>query len=215
MTIDLPRSNFYCAIKFMRRRVGISLDQKAHIWPTAKQTFLRWTTALENKGSTTIIRHQTTQEKWAVFSDASDQGFGVVIITPMTTHITAGKWSPDETQRHITWKEAVALYEACILAKLVIQQTRPRLPPHIHFYIDNTSVLGAVNNGCSKSYQLNHVVHKILTLNIVKHMSYVASAKNIADLPSRLEYEGTAAGSMFRTSFLHKLIQVDLTTGGD
>jgi hypothetical protein len=211
MVLLLPRAKYYTLLKYMRRRASQAtpLDSAANIWPTALNTLKRWCTdILTRQTLTTIPRHDNTLQHWHVFTDASNHGYGSVILTPTETIIDAGKWTAAESDAHINIKEAAALLRAAKLTNA--SATSRRITPTITYHVDNTSVIGAVRNTTSRSFELNDMVDKLnAELNITRtgDIEYVESSRNIADLPSRqtIYKKFTAQTGIFRKSMLTEL----------
>jgi hypothetical protein len=112
MVLDIPRAKYYHFIKFMRRKAaqGAKLDEPVYPWTAAIRTLRAWAHDIIQKEENVIPRGQRTAEQWAIFSDASNTGYGVVILTPRGTIIRAGRWADRSLgNMHINVKEAEAL----------------------------------------------------------------------------------------------------------
>lgn len=187
ITLGRPRAPYYHVLKFMRRRASeeTPLDGPAEIWPSVIPLIRTWATDLLNKPWEKYPRRSKAADNWVVFSDASDSGYGVVLLTAHGSTIRAAKWDEASLEFHINIKEALALRAALQLTTDTIKRLRPRVTPNIQFYVDNTSVIGAVRNTISKSWNLNAVLESFPYFKPPMQVQYVKSASNIADGPSR------------------------------
>jgi hypothetical protein len=218
MVLDIPRAKYYHFIKFMRRKAaqGAALDEPANPWAAAIRTLRAWALDTIKKEKNVIHRSQRSAEQWDIFSDASDSGFGVVILTPRETIIRAGRWDDVTQQTHINIKEAKALLHA--MEETAEAAKVRRIRPKRSFWVDNTSVIGATHNTASSSFHLNEVIHQIRCMMKSSRMNrddtlkYVTSENNIADAPSRHTQNMHVQGGMYRTSWFDALFSRNTMT---
>ena len=118
-----------------------------------------------------------------VFTDSSQFGWGVIIIDQNSsrTLIRGGRFM---NPHHINVKEAMAVK----ISIDIIRSEFHTFPRAISFFIDNTSVLGALRRGRSPAFLLNQIVCQVKDLiPSSTHISfaYIPSSQNPADAPSR------------------------------
>lgn len=181
----LNMADFYYPLKFLRRRIGQPLDHPAHIWPS---TIECWQ-ALVNKQIVAGPRVCKAQEAAAgalLFTDASTQGMGGILVTGDRIHVTARSWSSRERRLHINILEAAALAFSLssFVQKLETVET-------LKIRVDNTSLLANIQrNKCPpRSFIFAQRIRDIQESphwGKVVECDYIASAKNPADWLSRL-----------------------------
>ena len=123
-----------------------------------------------------------------VYTDASDSGYGIVVVVQGKYLQRAGTWTSLGTDDrpwnmpswlpHINQRELAAVQLAeKFMADLQIPCHHARL------HVDNTTALGVLRRGRSKSYWLNY----LLTMqdNNWRSRDYVCTTDNLADKPSR------------------------------
>ena len=182
----------YHTFKFYRRRAaehaqgtGYALHEQANIWECIKPRLKKWfATLIRNEPADRTIR----REEVTLFTDASLTGAGAMLFTEDGLVFTfAAKWTNLEKSRRIEELEARAI-------TLAVRYFEDHLRgKHIDLRVDNTSVIGALNKGYSKSYNLNKHVSEALGA-IGRHFTvqYVRSAQNLADGLSRLRNPTTS-----------------------
>ena len=114
----------------------------------------------------------------AIFSDASDNGFGVVVAGPRINFVQCGLWTNEERAWHIGEKEAEALSRALTIA------TRTALVAPT-FVTDASSLFYSCSKGLNKNFKVNRVVAKLKTNFPQSLVLWVCSKDNPADGPSR------------------------------
>lgn len=180
------RAPYYHATKLLRRRVGRFLDSPANIWQVAWDEILRWRTWALSIGWRKVSPDPVHNRDLSatIFTDASNTGLGVVLFSQTgEIAITARRWSSSEQALNINVKEALALRYA--LHSLDLKKYGS-----LEIFIDNTAALGALRKTHSGSWELNAQVLAIMEAPDwpkVSAISYVKSALNHADLPSRLQ----------------------------
>lgn len=189
----LPRGRYFYAVKFMRRRAAEQrpLAAAAEVWPSTHGIFRQWARDILQQPAATIRKN--TNDRWELFTDASDTGHGLVLLGNLgQTFVSGGVWSDKMFPRHINIKEAAALLMALELVPTLWDTHTLQSRPEIIVRVDNTSVVWSARNMASKSFLLNRYVTRITQHPIwvlVKEIQYVKSEANIADLPSRLAQE--------------------------
>jgi hypothetical protein len=178
--MDVCRSGAYYATKFLRRRTGDALDAPTRLWPTARSTLEGWKQAIVATGPVKVFQTKTATA--TMFTDASDRGFGAVVyFADGHTAIFAGSWTEYQRRRSINVREAWAV--------LFAFQHIDLRGCTCEIHIDNTSALCCINKGSSRNYDLNcaaGAIRREPQFRLICSMSYVRSAQNRADLPSRL-----------------------------
>lgn len=194
VVLGIPLAQFYFVIKCFRRRCALFskhqcegchaqklLTEPAGIWPSVHRHVARWLDlVLDNRPR--IVVPNAAQVDWVVFTDASDWGAGVMMFEAEGRCMTHSRqWEPQMRGRPIVEREAEALLEGM---RLLPAGATARV------FVDNTSVLGAVNKGRSPSYRLNKLVELIAKAVVGLRSAtfeYVKSANNAADGLSRGE----------------------------
>ena len=175
----------YHAFKYYRRRAAqhakgehFGRDDPAAVWPSVRQGIDEWfKRLLKNVPARRTDRNNTA----TLFTDASLTGAGAVLFTADGRVITfAAVWNAKERTRRIEELEARAV---TLAARHFHEELRGR---HVDLWVDNTSVIGAMKKGYSKSYYLNrHVAVALRAIGRHFTVRYVPSKYNFADGPSR------------------------------
>ncbi|KAL4267742.1 hypothetical protein AB1N83_002993 [Pleurotus pulmonarius] len=120
------------------------------------------------------------------YSDASSTGIGIVVDGRQRSWSLCQAWSTLGGARDIAWAEAVG-FELLIIAITDILKSHC----HVQVFGDNISIIGAWANGKSRNRPVNDVFKHIFAhlqssaLSSTVHPTYVPSASNLADPPSR------------------------------
>lgn len=184
-------ADLYWILKFLRRKASIDacLDCPANIWnSTVTQWLAMYSDALKNEPTIWEANdHHEARETFHLYSDASLTGWGVVVFhTSGNISVSAGTWKRHE-QIHIL--EARALrYGLKFFLRLAPEISNA----HVRVWVDNTSLLGAIAKGHSRSFLLNvvvlHIQEEMRHLHARKvtvEFDYVHTSANFADGPSR------------------------------
>ena len=117
-----------------------------------------------------------------MYTDACKQGWGAVIFTTEGDVLTIGaQWTSMHASRTINELEAQAVFNA-------VTHFWPQLRGKpLQLYVDNTSVIGALNKGYSPSFNLNKQILKACNAlqSIPVTIRYIHTSINPADAPSR------------------------------
>ena len=120
--------------------------------------------------------------RMSLASDASASGWGAVLHSSHEVHVS-DYWKPEEQGYDIATKEAAALDKALLSFATHLKDS------WVDAEVDNQAVVFAWHNQGGRSSALNHVIKSIfrttLQLNIALHLTYIPSATNPADAPSR------------------------------
>lgn len=176
----------YWVIKFIRRVQRRPLDGLVHVWPSIVPL---WSTALHDMIDKTFEASPPTTASATIYTDASDSGWGVVILDygDRPFRIFGGRWSETEALRHINNKELRALR---IGIRILGQLKPPEEQLALHAFIDNTSAQSWALRKRAPVFEANAIALEMAEeqerFNIqVRTVDYVASAMNPADRPSR------------------------------
>lgn len=176
----------YWIYKFLRRRSSKLLTDPCDVWPSIIRLLEQWIFEVLHKVHS-LSCSATEGEVVHVYSDASLDGHGVVVYVGSRCYVSAGCFSRLENIAHL---EGRAWLKAVHFTKLVLGDAAKTAS--IIFYIDNTSIIGAVANGHSRNYIIN-----CITIRLSQAMKesfgavsvlYVKSSANHADYYSRLIY---------------------------
>jgi hypothetical protein len=172
------KASWYPLLKFVRRRVNsLQLEQYVRWWSSAFAAAVTITDLLASNPPRlcTAPAHGIT-----AFSDASLVGWGVVIISPCSVTVRAGKWHR---------VEHIAALEARAFLRTVQALPRQEVRHFLRMMVDNTTVAGSIRRTRSTNFVVNKVVGEALSLakekGYVVEVEYVESINNIADDPSR------------------------------
>jgi hypothetical protein len=143
-----------------------------------------WAEVLRQQRVGMAIRVQPEPSaEFSVFTDASDNGIGVVINEEWDMWRLTGKWRDEG--RDIGWAEAVAVeFAVRILLRSFNAQGK-----HLRIRCDNMGVVEGWKKGSSRSVRQNEILLSILEM-ILEHdcwlsLEYIPSSQNPADNPSR------------------------------
>jgi hypothetical protein len=156
-----PLADFYTLLKFLRRRAHSQcpLDAPARFWPCLGNIFAIWAEREYASSPRTIMPESRATARSTVFTDASES---------------------------INVLEALAILRA--LHYLKQQDVVESQDYRYDFRVDNTTAIAVVLATCSRSVELNNVVHDIAhhpCFPRIQSMTYVTSAANKADWLSR------------------------------
>jgi hypothetical protein len=186
-----PLGDFYFAIKETRRL--FNKLNRGELWPESAVTLSasarRQLQSLLQKSTATrkINAQSMTGGDWRLFSDASTHGWGGVLLAPSGQIFSTGaKWPKVHDSTEIAQLEATALLRAIAAFEDLL-----RGASRLHLVVDNTSVLHGVKRGTARAENLAGVVarvnHAVAALGCPATISYVKSAENPADIPSRAD----------------------------
>jgi len=179
--------NLYHVIKFIRRAQRHQMTDIVEIWPSIIET---WTTTL-----TILIdrKFQAAPEPEAhatMYTDASDSGWGVVILDfgSRPIRVFAGQWSPEERRMHINVKELSALRIG--IRTLSTLKAKQEDVVGIRIFVDNTTARAWAIRKRAPNFLANTIAGDIgaeaeLSNIRITSIEYVKSERNIADKPSR------------------------------
>jgi hypothetical protein len=157
-----PLADFYTLLKFLRRRAHSQcpLDAPARFWPCLGNIFAIWAEREYASSPRTIMPESRATARSTVFTDASESGSGIVILrADCSTFFAGAPWGPDDRGKHINVLEALAILRA--LHYLQQQDVVQSQDYRYDFRVDNTTAIAVVLATCSRSVELNNVVHDI------------------------------------------------------
>lgn len=186
----IPLAQFYFAMKIARREANrvdrgeVPLSEPATIPPSVAENLTNWRAAVNKR----LVIKERSNNKPAVtlFSDASEQGWGAVLVDDSGSVIGSygQRWSTTEAKDHINALELKAL-QLAIGRFLPVLSTTKRLTVRV----DNTTTLATVARGATRSENLVPLVAAVTNAlkqaNVATEVGYVKSADNPADGPSR------------------------------
>lgn len=188
--------SIYYIFKFVRRISRKPLDTDVVIWPCIRNAWADWCYNLRTTIATIIPDSGYRPIKY-MFTDASDEGYGVVLLGD-GEFFSAGETHTDSYEAVVSQRFSLAEAGLHINVKelLAIKKGLMRLPRHminhtdIHLRIDNTSAIGWFQKQRSRRFLVNSILQDIFTTEEsldIRFLSveYVSSVDNIADAPSR------------------------------
>ena len=140
---------------------------------------------LERCTATRKIANDHATGAWRLYSDASVDGWGAVLLAPNGQVFSCGgKWAAIKSSKEIAQLEATAVIRA-----LASFQDKLRGAARLQLVVDNTSVQHGVKRGNARAPDLAPLVANIVdvvsTLGCPTTVAYVKSQDNPADIPSR------------------------------
>ena len=178
----------YYVLKFLRRRHAAPLDAPASVWPSVVKHMQQWKEQLLALPYADIVSSHSADHHLEVYSDSSIPGWGVTIFDGATTWLESGTWADAE---NIQILEARAFLRSVLAVLQYIEDNSIQGNTRIDFFIDNTSVLGGFGKNRHRNFAIDGIIAQVNDLlaraGITEWtLSYVSSAFNYADYPSRL-----------------------------
>lgn len=186
--LRLPIHRYWWLMKTARRLMArlnrnlLSTQDVARLAPSARRQLQSWWEAAVANVPRRIHRESTQPACFDVYSDATPDGWGAVCIDreSKATIILGARWPRRADNINAAETRAITM---------ALSELRPQFPPgcSIHLHVDNTSALASVERRRARSYAVNEEVHRLLPYLDRYHVtaSYIASAANPADTPSR------------------------------
>ena len=186
-----PLGKLYHVLKFIRRIQRKNMTDMIRIWPSIVD---QWCRALSEMLSMKFKSMPPTNSTATMFTDASESGWGVVILDfdPQPIRIFAGKWTPKEQTYSINLLELRALR---IGIRILASIKDDLQSVDLKVFIDNTSARAWAIRLRAPKWSANEIATNIGDLTRsssiqLSSIDYVESARNLADAPSR-KYEST------------------------
>jgi hypothetical protein len=186
MTVGISLGRAYFVFKYVRRRsrAGLGKLDTTTVWQRVKD---EWSELANDAKRAEFTFWGPTDYECSVYSDASSEGWGVVIFglhNPVS--VFGARWRDDEVNAHINVNEARAFR----IALRWIAWIKRDEPLKVTAYIDNTTALAAARNGRSRAFTTNLIATTCSDLcaehNIILDgPHWVPSRFNYADIPSR------------------------------
>lgn len=180
--LDLPLHGQYHILKFCRRKARLPLSETILVWPSIIPLWLQWIDTLTSR---VYVPGAHVSDEVVAFSDASSSGWGAVLFLDRgLPSIFAGSWTPAEARLHINVLELLAVKRLFTHAAATLRNSG------VHLLVDNTTALSWLRKRRSSCYLANaisqdiHAAASDLGIRLLS-VSWVASASNIADAPSR------------------------------
>lgn len=179
--LNITLGMIYGVVKFMRRKARLrpAADEHVSVWQCAVPQwchFLETTSSLAYAPVEVMCKHIVY-----LFTDASDNGWGVVICAMGWTKAHGGHWSDTEREKSIN---ALELRAAKIGVELVLAELGDDVA--IHVWIDNTSAKAWIEKKQAGGYVDNATAIEISRMAYIASVHYIASAENPADPMSRI-----------------------------
>lgn len=186
--VKLNWAKYFHILKFYRRKMSafskgtITLESPIKMWSILWKDWYElysevWKFSFFQVG----VSHERENSSVTLYTDASDSGWGAVLLYDGIILETGERWDAVERKRHISEKEMVAVEKAATAFRDVLKGK------HINLLIDNTTVIGVLRRGYSAHFHLNkHVAAVLQRLHATSYdIEYVSSALNMADGASR------------------------------
>jgi hypothetical protein len=179
--------NLYHVIKFIRRIQAKDMNEQIHIWPSI---VYEWCNALREIVDRRFIASAPIDTTATMYTDASESGWGVVILDFLSQPIRvfAGAWSPTERRQHINELELRAIRIGSRILNEIPRSTN--IAVGLNIFVDNTTARAWATRSRAPRFSANQLAlqlnNELEQANIrLLSINYVQSAFNIADEPSR------------------------------
>jgi hypothetical protein len=187
--LNIPLQQFWWLLKSVRRRLSAlnrglrtRLDPAA-LPPVALMQLADWRERVVRNTPRTVPRLDISKQEFTLFTDATLQGYGAVLLDHATQQIrvTGGKWRQPAV--------IISAAETRAITVAITAFARHLHRSTVYVRVDNTSALAAVQRGHSKSFVVNEELRQFCAAQRQMHVrfvfTYIASAANPADAPSR------------------------------
>lgn len=182
--MGIQAARFYYVFKFIKRRCRYNLQLYAFPWRIVKEQLQEWIDHTLTAPPFRLLTPLPAREGPTIFTDACLAGYGIVIF-----------WGDGRIQaRGAAWDqvEDICILElrAVLAAAIILPECEQ--PTQVKLFIDNTTTIAVLNKGRSPSFLLHTIALRILDLfrkkNYEVSIEYVASKQNLADIPSRIDW---------------------------
>jgi hypothetical protein len=207
--LQAPLAQWYAALKYIRRcssqlHAGTLLPaSEIKLWKDARIQLTAWLKFCVANKPVTPVR-SLEQCDATLFTDASLEGLGAVLIIAGNVFHFGRKWSPKEIEDNKTNGRSNISALELLAAEVGLQHFAPHIAEaRLHLVLDSTTGIGALRKGCSKSELLNaRVVDVTTALKMAKLkaavVTYIVTSANPADLPSRNRFDEVAITRLAR-----------------
>jgi len=181
--VNDPLAPHYYIFKFFRRKsVDMDYDAYYEVWPCIRAPWIAWIKLLQTQQYSYRYIDPSTRVV-TVYTDASEDGYGIIVFGLDDTRVVGGKWNDEEKKLHINILELATVRIALRFLRLATDE--PEII--IDWFIDNTTAIAVYKNGRSRTFALNSIVDEILqhTWARTRKVEYIKSGDNPADAPSR------------------------------
>lgn len=192
--LSLPLFAFYYAIKqyrkvgYMLAKQQLTLESKIDWWTDSLHQVRLWCNmAIVNAPRKTVPEHP---EKWVIFADASDKGFGLVLLG-YGIALSCGEswddssfrkwndkgWIPDINQREVIATEAATTW----INMLGLQRAQ------VDLLVDNMTSRSANRLERSRNWHINAALARAHDVDPTswRSVEWISTKRNISDHPSR------------------------------
>jgi hypothetical protein len=189
-----PLGKFFHVLKFIRRINSKNLNDEVVIWNSIVDS---WKEILIDMTTMKFQRRSKADSTATVYTDASESGWGVVVLDYGTRpiRIFAGPWTKTEQRESINMLELRAMR----IALRIVNDLKPSTEViDVAFRIDNTSARSWASKARAKQFSANKLALEVndelkqFNINAVS-IDYVKSHQNIADAPSRIHQVNSAS----------------------
>jgi len=200
LALDVDPASFYYLFKQFRnisRKVGIVgwheyRQKEIPLWSASVTQWEQWRRKILDAPARRLVRYRG--KMGALFTDASDWGFGAILIIPgraplLLQHswIAVRFWKDKAYLPPINQRELFAVVFASQWAE---EQGWP--PSSLKLYVDNKTAIAAIKRGYSAAFWLNEMLRiwsntrgEDMGRARFHSVEWIPSAANIADRPSR------------------------------
>jgi hypothetical protein len=186
-TVGICLGQAYYVLKFIRRRSRKQLGQAelTTVWKRARSD---WRGLVGAVLTSRYVFTGTPSASCALYTDASDAGWGVVVFGLTNAYTVFGaRWQESELGNRIDRLE----FQALKIGLRWIAKVKPDGPLETHVFVDNTTVKFVVQKGFSRKYTLNEASEACKSICdgsgiVMKGPTWVPTKFNYADHPSRI-----------------------------
>ena len=190
--LRLPLYQFYAAVKHYRKvcnkhsRGLLQLDSLFPWWQSSLQQLHEWLTQVMTNAPRSRLQRPTS--RLVLFTDASDFGFGVVLLGDGVAWVRGGTWQDcsNRTWQGPTWLPPINQREMLAVEEGAILLDELSIPVEtVDLRIDNTTVRKAERQLRHSSFWINLSLRRKNATKGWRSVEYVSSADNLSDATSR------------------------------
>jgi hypothetical protein len=199
--VDWRLAKVYHVFKQLRRlaRAQHKGATVAVVWPSIVPLWRSWLQELAAEEAR-FVYVSTTANPILAYSDACLDGWGATVFNAAHVDILGSRWTKHERRLHINVLEVLAVKR--FLEQWQPPEQTPEERTAIRLLLDNTSAIAWLKRRRSATFTANGIVADILEILESKGLAivsttYVPSARNLADAPSRGDF-ATPASDMLQ-----------------
>lgn len=186
--LRLPLARYYAVFKYIRRRIAqlATAAEPARVWPSVMPLLMDWCVRCKANQPTRHTTNATTYDV-AIFTDASLQGWGAVIIDLQRNiaHEAQGRWKTAFLAKDINYLEMRA---ATLAVQHATRLEAINKRSAVLLVVDNTSVTHIATKGTTTSWKISTALRELqksATIAAQIAVAYIRTDLNPADKLTR------------------------------